>query len=90
MSRLWLHLRQGTLTLLANERLVDMRDHPTPCDGSLDERVQLLVPPDGKLQVPGGDPLNLQVLTGIASQLEHLKFQFNNTTMSILQSKPQQ
>merc|ERR1712203_41919 len=43
-----------------------------PRDGRLDQGVQLLVPPDGQLQMPRGDPLHLQVLGRIAGQLKHL------------------
>jgi len=62
----------ATFSLLANERLVDVRDDTTTSNGSLDQRVQLLVSSDGELEMPGGDPLHLQVLGSVASQLEHL------------------
>ena len=65
----FLHLWEGALALLPDQGLVDVGNHPTPGDGGLDQRVELLVPPDGELQVPGGDSLHFQVLTGIVCQL---------------------
>ena len=64
--------QRPTLPLLADQRLVDVGDDAATGDGGLDQRVQLLVPTDGELQVAGGDPLHLQVLTGVTGQLEHL------------------
>merc|ERR1712241_1318740 len=61
-----------TLALLADERLVDVGDDSTTSDGGLDQSVQLLVSPDGELGMSGGDPLHLQILTGVAGQLEDL------------------
>ena len=49
-----------------------MRDNSAAGDGRLDERVQLLVTSDGELQVAGGDTLHLQILGGVAGQLEDL------------------
>merc|ERR1712018_300456 len=49
-----------------------MRDDSAAGDGSLDERVQLLVASDGELQVAGGDTLHLEILGGVAGQLENL------------------
>lgn len=37
------------LALLSNQRLVDVRDHTSSSDGSLDERVQFLISADGQL-----------------------------------------
>ena len=51
---------------------MDVGDDPSPGDGGLDEGVQLLVPPDGQLQVPRGGPLDVQVLGGVTGQLHHL------------------
>lgn len=44
-----------------------------PSDGGFDERVELLVPSDGKLQMAGRDALHLQVLGGVTCQLQHLR-----------------
>ena len=53
---------------------MDMGDDAAPGDGRLDQSVQLLVSSDGQLQMPWGDPLHLQILGRVASQLEHLDF----------------
>jgi hypothetical protein len=45
--------------------LVDVRDDTSACDGRADERVQLLISADGKLQVAGSDTLQLQILRGV-------------------------
>ena len=57
---------------LNDQGLVDVRDNTTAGDGGLDQRVELLVTADGKLQVTGSDSLHLQVLAGVAGELEHL------------------
>ena len=62
----------AALSLLADERLVDVGDHTTAGDGGLDQSVQLLVSPDGQLEMSGCDPLHLEILTGVAGQLEDL------------------
>ena len=51
---------------------MDVRHDATSRDGRLDQSVQLLVSPDGELEMSGGDSLHLQILTGIAGQLEDL------------------
>ena len=67
----WPSLRSSAL-LLADERLVDVGDDSTASDGGLDQSVQLLVSPDGQLEMSGCDPLHLEILTGVAGQLEDL------------------
>ena len=62
----------SALALLADERLVDVGDDSTASNGGLDQSVQLLVSPDGELEMSGGDSLHLQILTGVAGQLEDL------------------
>lgn len=47
----------------------------TTGDGGLDQGVQLLIATDGELQVAGSNTLHLQILGGIAGQLEHLSSQ---------------
>ena len=57
---------------LVDERLVDVRDHAAARDRGLDERVELLVAADGELEVARRDALHLEVLAGVARELEHL------------------
>lgn len=65
----------GAFSLLANERFVDMRNDSSSSNGGLDECIQLLVTTDGELQMAGSDTLHLQILGGVASQLEDLSGQ---------------
>lgn len=65
-------LGQRALSLLSDEGLVDVGDDSTSGNGRLDQGVQLLVSTDGQLEMTGRDPLDLQVLGGVASQLEDL------------------
>jgi len=51
---------------------VDVGDHTTSGDGSLDEGVELLVSSDGQLQMSGRDSLDLQVLGGVTCEFEDL------------------
>jgi len=51
---------------------VDVGDHTTASDGSLDQGVELLVTSDSKLQMSGSNSLDLQVLGGVTGQLENL------------------
>jgi len=64
--------RQGALSLLSDQRLVDVRDDPASSNRCLDQRVQLLVSTDRQLEMSRGDPLHLQILGCVAGQLEHL------------------
>jgi hypothetical protein len=54
---------------------VDVGDDPTARYGGLDQRVQLLVPPDGELEVAGRDALHLEVLAGVPGQFQNLRRQ---------------
>ena len=61
------------LGLLGQEDGLDVGEHATLGDGDAgQELVQLLVVPDGELQVPGDDPGLLVVAGGVAGQLEDL------------------
>ena len=51
---------------------MDVRDHTTTSNGSLDQSVKLLVTADSKLQVTGSYSLHLEVLAGVTSELENL------------------
>ena len=50
---------------------MDMRDDSTPGDGSLDERVKLLVPSDRKLDVTRGDRAGLEIRDSFANSFEY-------------------
>ena len=52
---------------------MDVGDDAATGDGRLDQGVELLVSPDRQLEMPGSDPLHLQVLRRIAGQLKHLR-----------------
>ena len=62
-----------SVSLLPDQRFVDVRNDAASGDGGLDQGVQLFVTTNGKLQVAGGDSLHLQVLGRIASQLQNLE-----------------
>jgi len=53
------------LASLVDERLVDVGDDAAARDGGLDQGVQLLVTPDGQLQVAGRDALDLRGRTSV-------------------------
>ena len=57
---------------LHDQGLVDVGDHTTTSNGSLDERIKFFITANGQLQVAWRDSLYLQVLAGIACELEHL------------------
>ena len=65
----------GLLVGLNDQGLVDVRDHTTASDGSLDKSVQLFVTADSQLQVTRGDSLHLEVLASVASELQDLSGQ---------------
>ncbi|PKU66614.1 hypothetical protein MA16_Dca022370 [Dendrobium catenatum] len=60
------------LSRLVDQGLVNMGNDSTTCNGSLDESIKLLITANSQLQVARSDSLNLQVLTGIPSQLQNL------------------
>ena len=51
---------------------MDVRDDVATSDGALDEGVELLVPAVGKMLVPRGETLRLEVPSSIAGHLEDL------------------
>ena len=51
---------------------MDVGDDAATSNGRLDQGVQLLISTDGQLEMPRSDPLHLEVLGGVAGQLEHL------------------
>jgi hypothetical protein len=54
---------------------VDVRDHTSTSDGTLDEGVQLFISTDGQLKMARGDTLHLQILASVPSQLQNLSGQ---------------
>lgn len=60
-------------SLLADEGLVDVRNDTTSGNGCLDQAVEFFISSDGELEMARCDTLHLQILRGIASQLEHLE-----------------
>ena len=58
--------RRQQRRLLGDECLVDVGDDSSTCDGRFDQRIQLLVTPNGQLQVAGRDSLHLQILASVA------------------------
>jgi hypothetical protein len=64
------HSTTTALAGLVHQRLVNVRNDAAAGNRRLDERVELFVAADRQLQVPGGDALDLQVLAGVAGQLE--------------------
>ena len=50
---------------------MNVRDDTSPCDGGLDQGVELLITTNGQLQVAGRDALDLEVFAGISCKLEH-------------------
>ena len=72
----WLSDLGLLLGLLGQEDSLDVGEHTTLGNGDArQELVQLLVVPDGELQVPGDDPGLLVVTGGIAGQLENLSIE---------------
>jgi hypothetical protein len=69
------HLSLNLLPLLLldlqQQRAVDMRQHTTKRNRRLDEGVEFLVTADRELQVARRDAFDLEVLGGVAGQLEH-------------------
>ena len=51
---------------------MDVGDDTTTGDGGLDKGVELLVTTDGELEMAGRDTLDLEVLAGVAGELEDL------------------
>ena len=63
-TSLSIHSLEVRLVLLAlvNQRLVDVGNHTTSCNGSLDEGVELLISTNGELEMTGSDTLHFKVL----------------------------
>lgn len=71
------------LSRLHDKSLVDVGDHTTTSDSGFDEGVKLFVATDSELQVSGRDSLDLEVLAGVARQLEHFGGQVFQDSRSV-------
>jgi len=61
--------------LLADQRLVNVRNDATTSDRSLDQAVQFLVSSDGELKMPRRNSFHFEILRSVSGQLEHLSRQ---------------
>jgi hypothetical protein len=62
---------------------VNVRDHTTASNGSLDEGVELLIASNSELEVSGCDSLDLEILAGVAGELENLSSQVLENSCSV-------
>lgn len=65
----------GLLGCLKDEGLVDVRDNTTASNSGLDESVELLIASNSELQMSRSNSLHLEILGGVAGQLEDLSGQ---------------
>ena len=63
------------LLVVNDQSLMDVRDHTTTSDGSLDKSVKLLVAADSELEMTGSYSLHLEVLAGVTGELQDLSGQ---------------
>ena len=54
------------LDLLADERLMNVRDDTASSNSGLDESVQLFITTNGELKMTGSDTLDLEILAGVS------------------------
>ena len=66
------HASSWLLVGLNDQGLVDVGNHTTASNGGLDQSVELFVTADSELQVTGSYSLHLEVLAGVASELQDL------------------
>jgi len=69
---LCLHLLALLLLDLQQQRPIDVGQDTAESNSGANEGVELLVAADSELQVAGGDAFDLEVLGGVARQLQHL------------------
>ena len=62
---------------------MDVRDHTTAGNGSLDEGIEFLITSDGELQMSWSNSLHLQVLGGVACKLKDLCGQILEDSSSV-------
>lgn len=70
-NRLCVRLLSLLLLDLQEKRAVDVRQDTTKGNGRANESIQLLVTSDGKLQVARRDTLDLEILGGVACELQN-------------------
>ena len=68
---------------LEDESLVNVRDHTTASNGSLDEGVELLITSNSELEVSGCDSFHLKILASVSSELEDLSSQVLKDSCSV-------
>ena len=57
---------------LHDQGLVDVGDHTTTSNGSLDKSIKFFVSANSQLQVTWSDSLHLQVFASVSGELKHL------------------
>ena len=60
------------LVALHDQGFVDVGDHTTTSNGSLNQGIKFFISANSQLQVTGSDSFHFQVLASIASELENL------------------
>ena len=66
------YVSSGFFAALHNKGLVDVGDHTTASNGSLDQSVEFFVSANGELEVTRSDSLHLKVLGSVTCELEYL------------------
>ena len=54
---------------------MDVRDHTSTSNGTLDEGIELFISTDGQLKMARGDTLHLQIFASVPSELQNLSSQ---------------
>jgi hypothetical protein len=62
---------------------VNVRDHTTTSNSSLDESVELLITSNSELEVSGCDSFHLKILAGVSGELEDLSCQVLEDSCSV-------
>jgi len=68
---------------LNDQGLVDVRDHTTASDGSLDQSVKLFITADSELEMTRSYSLHLEVLAGVTGELQDLSGQVLEDSSSV-------
>ena len=62
---------------------MDVRDHTTASDGSLDQGIELLITSDSELKMSGSNSLHFEVLASVSGQFENLSSQVLEDSSSV-------